>query len=56
MQIFKVLILFVYVNSYFMTSHTTENKVSLKSIVSYKLTNQEIKEICLLKDKQWKFE
>ena len=38
-----------------MTSHTTENKVSLKSIVSYKLTNQEIKEICLLKDKQWKF-
>ena len=33
-----------------MTSHTTENKVSLKSIVSYK--HNQIKEICLLKDKQ----
>ena len=31
------------------------NKFSLKSIVSDKLTNKEIKEICLLKDKQWKF-
>ena len=39
-----------------MTSHLTENnKFSLKSIVSDKLTNKEIKEICLLKDKQWKF-
>ena len=32
-----------------MTSHLTENnKFSLKSIVSDKLTNKEIKEICLL--------
>ena len=39
-----------------MTSHLTENnKFSLKSIASDKLTNKEIKEICLLKDKQWKF-
>ena len=39
-----------------MTSHLTENnKFSLKSIASDKLTNKEIKEICLLKDKHWKF-
>ena len=38
-----------------MTSRRPENnKFSLKSIVSDKLTNKEIKEICLLKDKQWK--
>ena len=29
--------------------------ISLKSVVSDKLTNKEIKQICLLKDKQWKF-
>jgi len=31
------------------------NNFSLKSIASDKLTNNEIKQICLLKDKQWKF-
>ena len=31
------------------------NKYILKSIISEKLNNKEIKEICLLKDKQWKF-
>jgi len=31
------------------------NNFSLKSIVSDKLTNNEIKQICLLKNKQWKF-
>ena len=31
------------------------NYFILKSIVSNKLTNKEIKEICLLKDHQWKF-
>tara|TARA_B100000767_G_C19648767_1_gene485767 strand:+ start:20 stop:556 length:537 start_codon:yes stop_codon:yes gene_type:complete len=31
------------------------NNLNLKSIVSNKLANKEIKEICLLKDKQWKF-
>ena len=31
------------------------NNISLKSIVSNKLTNIEIKQICLLKDQQWKF-
>lgn len=35
--------------------HIKNNKFSLKSIVSDKLTNKEIKEICLLKDKKWKF-
>ena len=30
------------------------NNFCLKSIVSSKLTNNEIKQICLLKDKQWK--
>ena len=36
--------------------YRTENKnFCLKSIVSNKLTNNEIKQICLLKDKQWKF-
>ena len=40
----------------FMTSPIKENKnYILKSIISDKLTNKEIKEICLLKDKQWKF-
>tara|TARA_B100000780_G_C21107045_1_gene447112 strand:- start:1084 stop:1638 length:555 start_codon:yes stop_codon:yes gene_type:complete len=40
----------------FMTSSIKENsKYILKSIISDKLTNKEIKEICLLKDKQWKF-
>ena len=39
-----------------MTSNLSENnKFSLKSIVSDQLTNKEIKEICLLKDKLWKF-
>ena len=37
-------------------NHYPENKeFSLRSIVSDKLTNKEIKQICLLKDKQWKF-
>ena len=37
-------------------THCPENNnFSLKSIVSDKLTNNEIKRICLLKDKQWKF-
>ena len=31
------------------------NNFAIKSIVSSKLTNNEIKQICLLKDKQWKF-
>ena len=31
------------------------NSFSLKTVVSEKLTNNEIKQICLLKDKQWKF-
>ncbi len=31
------------------------NNFYLKSIVTQKLTNNEIKQICLLKDKQWKF-
>jgi len=31
------------------------NNFKLKSIVSNKLTNNEIKKICFLKDKQWKF-
>ena len=40
----------------FMTSPLKENKnYILKSIISDKLTNKKIKEICLLKDKQWKF-
>jgi len=39
-----------------MTSRRSENNnFSSKSIVSGKLTNKEIKEICLLKDKHWKF-
>ena len=39
-----------------MTSPIMENnKYSLKSIISDKLINNEIKEICLLKDKHWKF-
>ena len=29
--------------------------ISFKSIISDKLTNKEIKEVCLLKDKEWKF-
>ena len=31
------------------------NNFFLKSIISSKLTNNEIIQICLLKDKQWKF-
>ena len=31
-----------------------KKKFSLNSIVSNKLTHKEIKQICLLKDKQWK--
>ena len=31
------------------------NNFKLKSIISNKLTNNEIKKICFLKDKQWKF-
>ena len=31
------------------------NKYTLKSVISEKLTKKEIREICLLKDKQWKF-
>ena len=31
------------------------NNFCLKSIVSSKLTNNEIKQICSLKNKQWKF-
>tara|TARA_B100001059_G_C17660930_1_gene489418 strand:+ start:282 stop:821 length:540 start_codon:yes stop_codon:yes gene_type:complete len=39
-----------------MTFHFTENsKFSLKSIVSDKLTNKEIKKICVLKDTIWIF-
>tara|TARA_B110000027_G_C16051283_1_gene270028 strand:- start:206 stop:796 length:591 start_codon:yes stop_codon:yes gene_type:complete len=39
-----------------MTLDITRNKkYILKSIISAKLTNKEIKEICLLKDKEWTF-
>ena len=38
-----------------LTYHLKNNNFCLKSIVSSKLTNNEIKQICLLKDKQWKF-
>ena len=39
-----------------MTSHLAKNaQYNLKSIASDKLTNKEIKDICLLKDTQWKF-
>ena len=39
-----------------MTSKYSENsKFSLRSVVSNKLKSKEIKEICLLKDKQWRF-
>ena len=38
-----------------LTYHPKNNNFCLKSIVSSKLTNNEIKQICLLKDKQWKF-
>ena len=31
------------------------NQFSLTSIISYKLQNKEIEEICFLKDKHWKF-
>ena len=37
------------------TYRPENNNFCLKSIVSSKLTNYEIKQICLLKDKQWKF-
>ena len=33
---------------------TNENNFIIKSVISKKLTNKEIKQICLLKDKQWK--
>lgn len=36
-------------------SRIKKNNFCLKSIVSRKLTNEETKQICLLKDKQWKF-
>ena len=38
-----------------LTYRPENNNFCLKSIVSSKLTNNEIKQICLLKDKQWKF-
>ena len=38
-----------------LTYRPENNNFSLKSIVSDKLTNNEINQICLLKDKQWKF-
>ena len=38
-----------------LTYNQKDNSFSLKSIVSCKLTNNQIKQICLLKDKQWKF-
>ena len=38
-----------------LTYRQENNNFSLKSIVSDKLTNNEIEDICLLKDKQWKF-
>jgi len=39
-----------------MKPHPLENsQFSLKSIVSNKLKNKEIEEICFLKDRQWKF-
>jgi len=38
-----------------LTYRSENNNFCLKSIVSSKLTNNEIKQICLLKDKQWKF-
>ena len=37
------------------TNYLENNKFCLKSIVTNKLNNNEIKQICLLKDKQWKF-
>tara|TARA_B100001248_G_C27283886_1_gene409084 strand:- start:38 stop:580 length:543 start_codon:yes stop_codon:yes gene_type:complete len=37
-----------------LTYRPENNNFCLKSIVSSKLTNNEIKQICLLKDKQWK--
>ena len=45
------------INNYQMklTYNQKDNSFSLKSIVSCKLTNNQIKQICLLKDKQWKF-
>ena len=38
-----------------LTYRPENNNFSLKSIVSDKLKNNEIKQICLLKDKEWKF-
>ena len=38
-----------------LTYRPENNNFSLKSIVSDKLTNNEINQICLLKDKQWTF-
>jgi len=37
------------------TDHPKNISFYFKSIVSSRLTNNEIKQICLLKDKQWKF-
>ena len=38
-----------------LTYHPENNNICLKSIVSSKLTNNEIKQICLLKDTHWKY-
>jgi len=38
-----------------LTYLSKNNVFNLKSIVSSKLNNNEIKQICLLKDKQWKY-
>src|SRR6056300_1538592 len=37
------------------TDHPKNVSFCFKSILSSRLTNHEIKQICLLKDKQWKF-
>ena len=37
------------------TAYRTKNNFCLKSIETSQLTNNEIKQICLLKDEQWKF-
>ncbi len=36
-------------------TYSKENKFTLRSIISKKLKKKEVKEICLLKDKQWKY-
>ena len=45
--------MFEYAIYSFMISHP--EKYNLKSIITKKLLDQEIKEICLLKDKEWGF-